>query len=310
MDIRQLVALIAVAEEGSVTGAARRLGLVQPAVSRQIRSLEAELGVQLFERTSAGMQVTDSGEVMLDRARRAVAELERARAELQPSTDDVRGVVSVGLLDSMTDVLAGRLVSAVHDAYPKVRLQILTAYSGHLREWLSSGDLDLALLYDLRAEAPFRTDPAGGEQLWAIAPAGTALESERPVPLKQLADIPLVLPQAGHGLRLLIDQAFAAVGRRPRVAVETNSMRVQKLLVRDGHGWSILPAIGAVTDVASGLLSGAPVSEPPIQRTIVIVSRDHHRRRPAVRAVADQLALCLEHIKDAGEWPGHHDIHG
>src|ERR1700751_4496540 len=100
MDLRQLTALVTVAEVGSVTKAAELLHLVQPAVTRQIRSLEQELGVPLFERTRQGMHLTDAGAVMVDRARRALRELGRARAEIQPTPGVIAGSVSVGLLES------------------------------------------------------------------------------------------------------------------------------------------------------------------------------------------------------------------
>lgn len=303
MDVKQLMAVVAIADEGSVTGAARRLRLVQPAVSRQVRALETELGVELFERTRNGMHLTSAGEVMVERARRALSELDRARAELQPAPHDVRGVVSVGLLDSMTDLVAEPLVAAVRDAYPRVRLRVLTAYSGHLRDWLNAGDLDLALLYDLRRSAPFSVEPAGREQLWMIAPPDAGLRVDRPMPLSHLLDVRLVLPESGHGLRVVIDRAFAKIEGRPNVAVETNSMRIQKSLVRRGHGWTILPAVGAAADVAARTLSGAPICKPWVHRTVAVVSRDHERRSVAIRAVAGALNACIERAKASGAWP-------
>ena len=303
MDLKQLIAVIAVADEGSVTRAARRLRLVQPAVSRQVRALETELGVDLFERTRSGMHLTRAGEVMVERARRAITELERARTDLQPTPHDVRGVVSVGLLDSMADLLAEPLVAAVRAAYPQVQLRILTAYSGHLREWLNAGDVDVALLYDLRPTASFSVEPAGREELWVVAPPDAGLSVDRPVPLADLLDVPLVLPESGHGLRVLIDRAFTKIDSRPNVAVETNAMRIQKTLVRQGHGWSILPAVGAAADVRSGVLSGAPVCEPSIHRTVVMVSRDHQRGPSPLQAVAGQLAHCVERARTSGQWP-------
>src|SRR5437868_12996900 len=98
MDVKQLKALVTVAEAGSVTRAAELLHLVQPAVTRQIRALERELGVVLFERTRQGMRPTDAGMILLEHARRALNELERARVEIQPTPGMVTGIVTVGLL--------------------------------------------------------------------------------------------------------------------------------------------------------------------------------------------------------------------
>lgn len=106
VDLRQLTALVTVAEVGSVTKAARLLNVVQPAITRQIRTLEKEIGVPLFDRTRHGMVPTSAGEVLVERARRALHDLERARAEIRPDPGQVTGIVSVGLLESVIDILA------------------------------------------------------------------------------------------------------------------------------------------------------------------------------------------------------------
>src|ERR1700751_2108920 len=148
MGLRQLTALVTVAEVGSVTKAAQLLHLVQPAVTRQIRTLEEEVGVPLFDRTRQGMTLTPAGKVLVERARRALHELELARTEIRPSgRGEVTGIVRVGLLESVLDVLAEPLATAVVSRHPGIELRILTAYSGYLRDWLDSGDIDMSLLY-------------------------------------------------------------------------------------------------------------------------------------------------------------------
>jgi DNA-binding transcriptional LysR family regulator len=171
MDLRQLTALVAVADAGSVTRAARLLHLVQPAVTRQIRSLEEELGVPLFDRTRQGMVPTTAGQALIGRARRALHELELARTEIRPpGAGEVTGIVRVGLLESVLDVLAEPLVTAVARRHPGIELRVLTAYSGHLRDWLDSGDIDLSLLYNLDDTSSLTVVPLLREPLWALAP--------------------------------------------------------------------------------------------------------------------------------------------
>src|SRR5262245_61103257 len=134
MDLKQLTALVTVAEVGSVTKAARLLHVVQSAVTRQIRSLEEEMGVPLFERTRQGMIATPAGEALVERARHALHEIERARAEIRPDVRDVTGIVTVGVLESVIDVLVDPLVAAVREHHAGIDLRIVTAYSGHLQE--------------------------------------------------------------------------------------------------------------------------------------------------------------------------------
>jgi DNA-binding transcriptional LysR family regulator len=290
MDLRQLTALVTVADAGSVTRAAHMLHLVQPAVTRQIRSLEEELGVPLFDRTRQGMVPTAAGKALIERTRRALHELELARAEIQPSgSGKVTGVVRVGILESVLDVLAEPLVTAVARQHPGIELRVLTAYSGYLRDWLDSGDIDMSLLYNLDEVTSLTVVPLLREPLWAIAPPAAGLSPASPVSWETVLAQPLVLPAAGHGLRTLIDRARSAVPVQPRVAVQTNSMQLQKKLALAGHGWTILPAAGVVGDVAAGLFSGAPVTAPDVVRSVVLGLPRDRRTTPPVNAVAAEL---------------------
>lgn len=303
VDIKQLRALVTVAETGSVTRAAQLLHLVQPAVTRQIRTLEQELGVALFERTRQGMQPTPAGLTMVERARRALNELERARAEIQPTPGAVTGIVTVGLLDSASHLLAEPLASAVLRDHPGIDLRLLTAYSGHLQQWLDDGDLDLTLLYNLASTPSLNAEPLVREKLWAVAPPSAELRADRPVPLEEAVSHPLVVPAAGHGLRKVIDAAAAQARVEVNVFVQTNSMPVQKQLVRAGHGWTILPGVGIAEDVANGSLSAAPLCEPDVWRSIVLGTSRSGRITPAVEVVARELTGQIHSAVRAGRWP-------
>ncbi|MFC8566908.1 LysR family transcriptional regulator [Streptomyces sp. NPDC057245] len=303
MDVKQLKAIVTVAEVGSVTRAAELLHLVQPAVTRQIRTLEQELGVPLFERTSQGMRPTVEGAIMVDRARRALGELERARAEVRPTPGVVAGIVTVGLLESTSDLLAGPLVSAVARHHPGVQLRLMTAYSGHLQQWLDDGDLDLTLLYNLDSTPSLSARPLVRERLWAVAPASAGLRADRPVPFEEAARHPLVMPTSGHALRSLIDAAVVRAGVDLDVAVQGNSMRLQKQLVLAGRGWTVLPGLGIAEDVAQGTISAAPLSEPDVWRSIVLGTPRSGRTPPAVDVVARELVRQVDLAVSQGRWP-------
>ncbi|HEY6933121.1 MAG TPA: LysR family transcriptional regulator [Marmoricola sp.] len=303
MEIKQLTALVTVAEVGSVTRAARLLHVVQPAVTRQIRLLEEEVGVPLFERTRQGMVPTEAGTLLVERARRALAELERARAEIRPGPGEVSGIVSVGVLESVMDLLAMRLVEAVGERHPGIRLRLVTAYSGHLQQWLDDGEVDLSLLYNLTETPSLSVVPLLEERLWAVAPPAAALNPKRPVRWARLLRAPLVLPVSGHGLRVLFDQARSEVRAEPEIAIETNSMHLQKQLVAAGAGWTVLPAAGVAADVAAGLFSGAPLRDPEVTRSVVIGLPRGGRPSPAVAAVAAELAGLVRVLVRSRAWP-------
>jgi DNA-binding transcriptional LysR family regulator len=303
MELRQLTALVTVAEVGSVTKAAKLLHVVQPAVTRQIRLLEEELGVALFERTRHGMVPTPAAEVLITRARRALHELDAARAELRPEPGEVAGIVSVGLLESVLDILARPLTDAVARRHPGIELRLLTGYSGHLQQWLDSGEVDLSLLYNLGGTPALSVVPLVRERLWAVAPPDDGLDATTPVPWATVLAHPLVLPVSGHGLRALIDRARSAVPVRPRITAQTNSMLLQKNLVLAGHGWTVLPAAGVAADVAAGRLSGAPVTAPDVERSVVLGLQHRSRGLAPVEAVASALAGLVSGLVRSGAWP-------
>jgi LysR family nitrogen assimilation transcriptional regulator len=303
VDFKQLKAVVTVAEVGSVTRAADLLYLAQPAVTRQIRALERELGVVLFERTREGMRPTQAGAVMVRRARRALHELERARADVQPTPDVVTGAVSLGLLESTSDLLAGPLASAIADEHPGIKLRLVTAYSGHLQQWLDDGDLDLTLLYNLGRAPSLNNHPLLREKLWAVAPPSDGLRTDRPVPFAEVAGHPVVMPTTGHALRTLIDGAAAQAGVEMDVAVETNSMRMQGQLVSEGHGWTILPGVGIAKDVAAGLLSAAPLCDPEVWRSMVLAAPRVTPSLAAVKVVGRALIRLVQSAVAEGRWP-------
>jgi DNA-binding transcriptional LysR family regulator len=303
VELRQLTALVTVAEVGSVTKAAKLLHIVQPAVTRQIRLLEEELGVPLFERTRQGMVPTPAAEALIMRARRALHELEAARAELRPEPGEVTGIVSVGLLESVLDILAQPLTEAVSRRHPGIELRLFTGYSGHLQQWLDTGEVDLTLLYNLSDTPSLSVIPLLRERLWAVAPPDAGLTAGSPVAWATVLAHPLVLPVSGHGLRALIDRARSAVPVEPRITVQTNSMLLQKRLVLAGHGWTVLPAAGVAADVAAGRLSGAPLTAPDVERSVVLGLQHRNRLLDPVEAVASSLTRLISDMVRSGAWP-------
>lgn len=303
MDLKQLRAVVTVAECGSVTKAAQLLHLVQPAVSRHVSTLEDELGSALFERSPQGMRPTAQGVAFVMRARRVLTELERARAEVAPTPGEVRGIATVGILDSVEGLLAAPLVEVIRRKHPGIELHLVTAYSGHLQQWLDEGDLDVSLLYNLATTQSVRVLPLLRDRLWAVAPPDAGLALDEPVELATVLKQPFVMPIAGrHGIRLLLDEARVGCGVQPQVVAQANSMALQTLLVEAGHGWTVLPAAGVAADVAAGRLSAAPLRSPEIVRTVGLGLPRIGRPPAAVEVVATELLVLIRAAVRAGRW--------
>ena len=122
------------------------------------------------------MLLTDAGRALEGYARRAMLELDRARAELVGPSGDVRGLVTLGLLPSTIDALASNLVAAVAQRHPGIRIRIAMGYAGTLLRWLQSGEVDLALLYGAERSPEIQTTPLIEEPLWVIAPGAAKLK--------------------------------------------------------------------------------------------------------------------------------------
>jgi len=162
MDLRQLRSALVIAETGSLNAAARRLRIAQPALSRQIRLLEEELGTAIFARHARGMTLTEAGELLLERARRALREIDQARSDLSALSGQVTGQVAIGLLPSVSELMAARFVRAMREKYPLVRLRIITGLAAHILEWLEVRDVhhhEQCLLERIRDRGGLREEP-------------------------------------------------------------------------------------------------------------------------------------------------------
>ena len=302
MDFKQLRALVTVAETGNVTRAATLLNIVQPAVSRQLRLLEEDLGASLFERGRHGMELTEAGRTLVEYARRVLHELDRARAEICPSKGSIGGIVTVGLLPSTSDLLASALVNALASHYPGIRVRISVGYAGHLQRWLEDGEIDLALLYDPKHTPSIQVKPLLEESLWIVGLPASGLLAENPMPLAELAGRPLVLPSAPHGLRSLVENAATLIGLQLMVIAETNAMSIQKSLVIAGHGLTILPGIAVADDIARGVLTAAPLIEPTLKRKIVLALPASRQTTASVQCVESTLVQCMKAAVVCGDW--------
>ena len=304
MDVKQLRALLAIAETGSVTRAAELLHIVQPAVSRQLRLLEEDLGTLLFARGRRGMELTDAGRVLAAHARRALQELDAAKAAIVPSAGTVTGTVTVGMLPSAVDLLAAPLVSSLKQQYPELTVNIWAGYAGYLQSWLEDGEVDVALLYDPKPSALLEVEPLLEDALYLVGLPDQDPATRAEVTLQEIAELPLILPSLPHGLRLLLDASCASADICLSVVAETNAMSVQKNLVLRRLGYTILPGVAIFEDVAAGRLSAAALSRPALRRKIVMALPMTRRSSVGVRCTVSELRMMIRLKVEAGEWPG------
>lgn len=304
MEIKQLRTFLAVAACGSVTRAAEKLHIVQPALSRQIQMLEDDLGTPLFQRMGHGMQLTEAGHLLVVRAKKALQELELAKQEISASPESISGTVVVGLLPSVSDLLAGKLIQSLKIQYPKLSIRILVGYVGYLQEWLAKDEVDIALLYAHQASPSIEITPLLNEKLYVVGPSSANLRLDQPISLKDLKKHSFIMPTHPHGLRILLDHACGVSGVELNITAETNSMDTQKSLVAAGVGFTILPGVVLFDDIQQNKLSAAPIIDPEINRQISLALSVTRHPNLAVRRVVDELKTIIQQSVSNNDWPG------
>ncbi|MGF6768080.1 LysR family nitrogen assimilation transcriptional regulator [Paraburkholderia sp. GAS199] len=308
MEIRQIRAFLAVADTGTVTRAAEMLHVVQPAVTRQIKVLEEELGAALFVRTRVGMQLTEAGNLFIERARRAVRELDIAREEIHPAeAGKLSGIVRIGLLPSSCDLIADALYAAMHEAFPYIQISLSVDYSDPLFKALISGELDATLLYNpsLAAAPALDIEPLVREPLCLVGLPHEIASMQPRAPVSTLGLSPLILPGTHHRLRSLVEHACAVHGVDISVAAETHALAVQKSLVIRGFGKSVIPRIAIRDELKTSTLDAVLIDESEFVRTIALAQPAPSARQTsqAVRCTARVMRDCIRQIVSDGHWP-------
>lgn len=305
MDLKQLRALLAIAETGSVTRAADILHIVQPAISRQVKLLEEELGVALFDRERHGMVLTPAGRRFADRARRALDELDTGKAEISPRSQQVSGSVTVGFLPSLADLLVSTLMSRMRHTYPHVQVRSYITYLPDLEPSLEKAEVDVALVYlKPDAAARYATEALLEESLYLVGPPDSALDMDTPVPLAQINKVPLILPAQPHGVRTLVERECAAAGVDLNITAETNGMHLQKTLVMKGVGHSVLSGFVIADEVERGLLTASPIDSLNLKRKLHLARNAGKIPSPAASCVQEELRDIVRQAVLAGRWPG------
>ncbi len=240
MDIRQLNALVAVADHGSFSAAARALSTVQSNVSAHVARLERELGAVLVDRGSG--LLTPEGEVVVTRGRRVLAELDAVGADVASLRANPVGRARFGVIGTTARWLAPSLLDTMAERHPGVELAVIDATSSSLLLALVSGHLDLAVL-NLPVDDPeVATEHLFEEDRVLVAPEGHPLARHDRISLGDLAGQPLLLEPKGTAFRDELDEACSAAGVELVAKAEIEGMRLLATLAFDGFGAAVLPA--------------------------------------------------------------------
>jgi LysR family hydrogen peroxide-inducible transcriptional activator len=302
MDLRQLTTLVAIADHGSFSAAARALYTVQSNVSGHIARLERELGVTLVDRQRGGL--TEEGALVVERSRRILHELDDIAAEMASRGDEVRGEARIGFIGTTARWILPQLLGYMQQTHPAVRITILEGNTTNLIPRLVSQHLDGAVTHLPVDDPELEVEPLFAEELILLIPASHELAGREEISLAEVAHQPLLLPPRGSALRRVLDRAAGNAGTELQAKVEIDGVRLMASLAFEGYGAAIVPAT-AIPRWLDGDFQRITVAELP--RRVVGWAQ---RRRPtpgaATRSVlgAMRAVLAEEGVHQPGVFVG------
>jgi len=290
MEFRQVQYFICLFEEGTVTKAAHRMNIVQPALSMQIAKLEDHLGQQLFERTKQGMVPTAAAREMYRLFLPIMRDFANARAQLISNDGEIRGHVNIGLIASITEGVLTETLSVFSHKYPDVSVKVADGYSTTLIDAVTAGQLDAAVVNKPRRPLALNVEHIVDEEMVLITSAGHASSLPRQLTLRQIASLglQLVLPTRGHGLRSNIDSFAQNEDIELAPKFEIDSLVTTIKLVEQTQLATIVPRIAVHQALTAGRLRSHSIVSPRLIRQVVAVS---HPRRPLNPATKLFLAM-------------------
>lgn len=287
MDIRQVRYFMALYEEGSITRAAARLHVVQPAVSTQIRKLEADHGVTLFQRTPRGMVPNDIADALYEIAKRVSADLDDAERYLLQRSGKITGAVVIGIAPSVALGSFPEALVSCQERYPEVTIVVREGYTSSLVQWLNEGGIDLAVLTPTGHESGLAMTMLGRERLVLVASSDIKPKLPARISARAMRELRLVLPSESNLVRVLLDDTLRSKCVELEPEIEVDSLQTVFGLL-DRGGWAtVLPDRCARERARVGKYQIAEITKPDVRRDLVLASLE---RRP--------LSIAAEYCRD------------
>lgn len=286
LDLRPLYYFAHVAHQGSFSHASSVLSVSQPILSRTIKGLEAAFGVQLLYRNGRGVVLTAAGSLLQGYAVDILQKLARAEAEVSALRGVATGEVVMALPPLLGGLLTAGLVQRMRIEYPDVRISLREGFAAESLEWLSGGEVDIAVMYNPPHVATLVTEHIVDDCIHLVGtPTGFDLASGSPIRMAQLVDMPLIVPPKPQRLRNLIESGASEAGVDLKVAIEATGTLTVLELVRKRIGYTILPSLLVREECAEGRLASWPIEAPVISTQLFAVTSMQRPQTLATKTV-------------------------
>jgi LysR family nitrogen assimilation transcriptional regulator len=307
MELRELRNFMRVARAGSVSRAAQELRLAQPALSRQIKKLEDELGVQLFARHGRGVRLSAAGSLLLERAEAITHLVHQTGEEIREDRSPESGRVTIGLPPGAGKLIIPTFVERFQQTWPKTTLHMREGVTSSLQEWLMEKRIDVALLHNPPHLAALEITPVLSERMLVIGPpAHLITDKKHPAQFRvgDLAELPLILPNMAHTNRRLVEHFALEHGARLRIKIEADSVVFAKALVEKGLGYTILTYAAVQDDVERKKLTVYPIVRPALSTKVSIVTLRGDAPLTLVRPACEMLHDVCRTLVRSKVWSG------
>ena len=298
MDIKHLRYFVGIAEAGSLMKAAERLHVAQPALSVHLSNLEAELGVQLVERSSRGVRLNENGQLLYERAVAMLRYHTEAIMALKQRKTAPAGPVSIGMPSSLPELIAPHLHAAVHEELPEVNLYLLDASTSAIYDWLQTGKIDFAVMFNIPENVGFTLTPLFIED-YCLVGHFPGDETFGTIDFERVFDYPLVMPSQTTAWRKILEEEAARRSRSFSVSLETESFGALRAIAMAGHGYAVLPWSSVHADCIDGRLQARRIVNPDMRGLMSIACLNNKLMTAAQQAVHDLLVRTIKRISDS-----------
>ncbi|GEL65757.1 LysR family transcriptional regulator [Kozakia baliensis] len=259
-----------VASSGSLSKAGAVLRTAQPALSRQIRLLEEELGIRLFDRHGRGMALTDAGRQVLQDAGQILTAVDQLKENISYTQSRLSGTVTIGLPPTLSDIISVPLIIEAKEKHPELKIHLIDAYTGYLLEYLHKGEIDCAILYEPRGTHPLRSEFLANEELFLVGPYDRDIKVRDTIPFRDALPFVTLLPSRQHGLRRILDDLANKLKLDLLPHVEADSFPALKDLVVRGFGYTILPIASLHHEIHEKKMSVRRIENPSPKRQLFL----------------------------------------
>lgn len=304
MDTRQLRYFVAICEFRNLSHAADHCNIAASALSHHVTALEIELDTKLFTRKPRGMEPTAAGLKLLEHARSILAAIETAVSDLRHGQAEISGNISIGMSFSIIKVIGGALMRTVLTDLPKVRLLIRESLSGVTYNSLQSGEIEAALIFNPPQDARTSRMPLLEEELFCIGHKDIVGDTQEPIRLEEMAELPLALLQSGSLSRALVDRPAELARLEARARIQLASIAGTLSALNEGLACTLAPKVLVSEELRNGQLIARPVTEPRPIRTLHLVSPLDTRPTFLRERISALITKLVHQAVESGRWEG------